>query len=56
MRLVGWKNFEIADAGAHLTTKGMLIDLSSCVRPYALDSLRKLLLKRNVSNAYIEMG
>jgi thiamine biosynthesis lipoprotein len=56
LKLVGWKSFEIADAGAHLTTKGMLIDLNSCMRPYALDSLRKLLLKRDVSNAYIEMG
>jgi thiamine biosynthesis lipoprotein len=56
LELVGWDSCKVSDAGAELVNKGMLIDLNSCVRPYALDSLRKLLLKRAVSNAYIEMG
>jgi thiamine biosynthesis lipoprotein len=56
LTLVGWRYLEITDEGAHLVNKGMLVDLNSCVRPYALDSLRKLLLKQDVSSAYIEMG
>ena len=56
LKLVGWRSFEITDKGARLAHQGMLFDLNSCVRPYALDSLRKLLLKRDVRNAYIEMG
>ena len=56
LKLVGWGKLALTDEGAHLDNKGMLIDLNSCVRPYALDSLRKLLLNRGVGNAYIEMG
>lgn len=56
LKLVGWRSFEITEQGARLAKQGMLFDLNSCVRPYALDSLRKLLLKRGVRNAYIEMG
>lgn len=55
LKLVGWRNLEITDTGAHLSEKGMLIDLNSCIRPYALDSVRKLLLKNEVNNAIIEM-
>lgn len=55
LKLVGWQNFEITAEGAHMATKGALIDLNSCVRPYALDSIRKRLLAQNVSNAYIEI-
>src|SRR5690606_5228986 len=55
LQLVGWRNLEINDDGAQLAHKGMLIDLNSCVRPYALDSLRKLLLTQDIKNAYIEM-
>lgn len=56
LKLVGWRHLEIAEDGAHLANKGMLVDLNSCVCPYTLDSLRKLLVKREVSSAYIEMG
>jgi thiamine biosynthesis lipoprotein len=31
------------------------MDLNSCVRPYALDSVRKLLIAHDVSNAYLEV-
>lgn len=55
LKLVGWRNLEVGVAGAHMACKGMLIDLNNCVRPYALDSIRKMLLSQNVSNAYIEM-
>ena len=33
----------------------MLLDLKSCVRPYAVDSVRKLLGRSGISNAMIEM-
>jgi thiamine biosynthesis lipoprotein len=33
----------------------MLIDLNSCIRPYLIDSVRKILLKNGASNALIEM-
>lgn len=55
LSLVGWRNFEINGDGARLTKKGMLIDLNSCIRPYTMDSLRKILLKHGTSNALIEM-
>jgi thiamine biosynthesis lipoprotein len=55
LKLVGWRNLEITSKGAHLASAGMLIDLNSCVQPYALDSLRKILLKHDVKNALIEM-
>lgn len=55
LKLVGWSNLEITSSGARLTRKGMLIDLNDCVRPYAVDSVRKLLLGEGISNALIEM-
>ncbi len=55
LKLVGWRNLEITDTGVHMSGKGMLMDLNSCIRPYALDSLRKLLLKNEVVSAFIEM-
>jgi FAD:protein FMN transferase len=55
LKLVGWRNLEINDTGAHLSEKGMFIDLNSCIRPYALDSVRKLLLKIELNSAFIEM-
>jgi thiamine biosynthesis lipoprotein len=56
LKLVGWRNVEVDDNGAHLAHQGMLLDLNSCVRPYALDSIRKILQKHNVGSALIEMG
>jgi thiamine biosynthesis lipoprotein len=55
LSLVGWRNFEIGSDSARLTKKGMLIDLNSCIRPYTIDSLRKILLKHGTSNALIEL-
>jgi thiamine biosynthesis lipoprotein len=55
LKLVGWANFQVEPQGALLSCKGMLIDLNQCIRPYVLDSLRKLLLRYGATNAYIEM-
>jgi thiamine biosynthesis lipoprotein len=55
-RLVGLQHLERKGNRVHLSHKGMLLDLNGCVRPYAVDSLRKLLSKRNVQHALIEIG
>ena len=55
LKLVGWRNLEISPEGASLCEKGMLVDLNSCIRPYVIDSVRKILLKGGASNALIEM-
>jgi thiamine biosynthesis lipoprotein len=55
LKLVGWSAIEITDEGARLPRKGMLIDLNSCIRPYAVDCVRKLLLREGVKHALIEM-
>ena len=56
LKLVGWRNLEVTEEGVHMSRQGMLVDLNSCIRSYALDSVRKILLKRGVESAYIEMG
>jgi thiamine biosynthesis lipoprotein len=55
LSLVGWGHLEVTENGARLQRKGMLVDLNSCVRPYAVDCARRLLLKHGVSHAKIEM-
>jgi thiamine biosynthesis lipoprotein len=55
LKLVGWRHIEINEDGAHMSNKGMLVDLNSCVRPYALDSVRKILLNHGVNSAFIEL-
>lgn len=55
LKLVGMKYLERTDSGVHLAHKGMLIDLNSTIRPYAVDSLRKLLIKHGAHHALIEM-
>ncbi|MEH6585278.1 MAG: FAD:protein FMN transferase [Halioglobus sp.] len=56
LNLVGWAKLEISDKGALLPHKGMLLDLNSCIRPYAIDSVRKRLTKEGVESAMIEMA
>jgi len=56
LELVGWRNVEISEEGAYMPLPGMLVDLNTCVRPYAVDSVRKLLLRQDVQSACIEMG
>ena len=55
LKLIGWRHLEVSSQGAQLREKGMLIDLNSCIRPYAIDSVRKILVKNGTSNALIEM-
>ncbi len=55
LKLVGWSNLQVSSDGASLENQGMVIDLNACVRPYMIDSVRKLLLKEGVSHALIEM-
>ena len=55
VKLVGWSRLEVTAEGANLKAKGMLIDLNACVRPYVVDTVRKLLLKQGASHALIEM-
>ena len=55
LELVGWSQLELTAQGALLPRKGMLLDLNSCIRPYAIDSVRRRLIKEGVQNALIEM-
>lgn len=55
LKLVNWSALEISEAGARLAMKGMTIDLDSCIKPYMVDCVRKILLRQGVRNALIEM-
>lgn len=55
LKLVGWSALEITPRGAQLGIPGMAIDLDNCIRPYAVDSVKRLWIKNGVSNAIIEM-
>lgn len=55
LQLVGWGHLELTDAGAHLSRKGMVIDLNSCVRPYLVDSIKKILLREGARHALVEL-
>ena len=55
LKLVGWSKLELNEDGALLTNKGMLIDMNSSIKPYAVDSIRRLLISRGVEHALIEM-
>ena len=52
---VGWSQFELTADGARLLNKGMLIDLDSCVRPYAVDSVRRIFTNQGVNSALISL-
>jgi FAD:protein FMN transferase len=55
LKLVGLRHVERSGDGAHLLHKGMLIDFNSCIRPYAADCLKKLLIREGADHALIEM-
>jgi len=55
LNLVGWSGFEVTEQGARLSDKGMLIDLNNCIRPYAIDSVRKIFLEGGVPHAQVKM-
>ena len=50
---VGWSQFELTADGARLLNKGTLIDLDSCVRSYAVDSVRRIFTNQGVNSALI---
>lgn len=52
---IGWQNLEITEQGARLGISGMQLDLNSCIRPYAVDCARKLLVKYGINNALIDL-
>ncbi|QFU76748.1 hypothetical protein EY643_14395 [Halioglobus maricola] len=53
--IIGWSKLEVTDQGARLAHTGMLIDLNSIVCAYAVDAVRKLLTKKGVTSALIEL-
>lgn len=53
LRLVGWGQLEQDDRGVHLSRKGMVIDLDSCVRPYLVDSIKKILAREGAQHALV---
>jgi thiamine biosynthesis lipoprotein len=53
--LVGWSRLDVSEQGAHLEEPGMRLDFNSCIRPYAVDRVRKLLLKSGVKNALVDL-
>jgi len=55
LKLVGWRHLERDAQGAHLERKGMLMDMNSCVRPYAVDCLHKILVGNGARHALIEL-
>jgi len=52
---VGWSKVEITENGVRLQDKDMLIDLNSCIRPYAIDSIRRIFLGNDVGSALISL-
>lgn len=56
LKLVGWSQLQLTDEGALLPHKGMLVDFNSCIRPYAIDSVRRKLVREGVQHAMIELG
>jgi len=56
LTLVGWQHLALSDEGAHLSRKGMQIDLNSCVRPYAIDTIKKKLIQNGAEHALLEIG
>ncbi|KAA1194575.1 hypothetical protein F0M18_03880 [Pseudohalioglobus sediminis] len=55
LTLVGWNKLQLTDEGAYLPERGMLLDLNSCIRPYALDAVRRRLVREGVEHALIEL-
>ena len=56
LKLVGWNKIDISAAGAHMSQRGMLLDMNACIRPYALDSIARKLRAQGVKSAYLELG
>ena len=56
LKLVGWDRLDINEQGAHLNHKGMLLDLNPCICPYAVDQVRKVLLRAGAEHALVELN
>lgn len=52
---VDWSRIEITDDGARILDDGMLINLNCCVRPYAVDSIRRIFSRKGVRSALISL-
>jgi thiamine biosynthesis lipoprotein len=52
---VDWARIELTDNGARILDSGMLINLDSCVRPYAVDSIRRIFASKGVRSALISL-
>jgi FAD:protein FMN transferase len=53
--LANWSALQMSADQASLTLPGAMIDLNNCVRPYAVDCVRKLLLQHGASSAMIDL-
>ena len=51
----GWMKFEVSNEGALLQEADMFLNLNSCVRPYAVDCVKRLLIKSGITNALIDL-
>jgi thiamine biosynthesis lipoprotein len=52
---VDWSRIELTDNGARILDSGMLVNLDSCVRPYAADCIRRILASQGVRSALISL-
>ena len=52
---VDWSRVELTDNGARILDSGMLINLDSCVRPYAVDCIRRIFASKGVRSALISL-
>ena len=51
----GWPKLEVSNEGALLQEADMFLNLNSCVRPYAVDCVKRLLIKSGITNALIDL-
>jgi thiamine biosynthesis lipoprotein len=54
--LIGWSQVEFDQAGIRLPRAGVSVNLDACVRAYAADSVRRILLDQGVDSAWISLG
>jgi thiamine biosynthesis lipoprotein len=52
---VDWSRVEVTDGGARILDSGMLINLDSCVRPYAVDSIKRIFASKGIRSAMISL-
>ena len=52
---VDWSKIELTENGARILDEATQIDLNSCVRPYTVDSIRRIFLDKGVRSAMISL-